>query len=96
MSLPPTTTEQEDIIHARQSRINLIWEITQAFVAVTIVIGNLIVAVARGLGTVSKDSEYSTILSSALFLVVGFYFGRTNHSATGGVGKKASNEYLGR
>jgi hypothetical protein len=35
-SLPATTTHQEDKVTDRQSRINLIWEITQAIIAISI------------------------------------------------------------
>ena len=57
---------------------NLIWEFTQAFIAITVVLANVIVAVYQGIGLAS-GREHPVILSSALFLVVGFYFGRANH-----------------
>lgn len=99
-SVPATTTFQEDLTTAGQRRINLVWEFTQAFIAMAVVLANMIVGVYQGLvGPFSKDGmrvEFPTILSSALFLVVGFYFSRTNHAAIGGVGSKPEGQYVGR
>jgi len=94
-SLPPTTTEQQDKTTAGQRRINLIWEYTQAFIAFLVVLANMIVGVAQGLGLV-KELSYPIILSSAFFLVIGFYFSRTNHAAIGGIGPKPVEDYIGR
>lgn len=96
LSLPPTTTEQEDIVTLGQRKVNLIWEFTQAFIAVVVILTNMsagLVFVMQG-----KDvSNYPSVLSSSLFLVIGFYFSRTNHSAIGGVGKQpAGQKYTGR
>lgn len=92
----PTTTEQEDITLAGQRRINLIWEYTQAMIAVVVVGVNMLAAlvnVFRG-----RDIDVPMILSSSLFLIIGFYFSRTNHQAIGGIGKKANEdqEFKGR
>jgi hypothetical protein len=42
--------------------------------------------------------EIPSVLSNAAFLIIGFYFSRTNHQAIGGVGPKANTvqEYRGR
>jgi hypothetical protein len=42
--------------------------------------------------------EYPMVLSSSLFLIIGFYFSRSNHSAIGGIGRKPtdSQPYVGR
>jgi hypothetical protein len=90
VSLPATTTAQQDITTAGQRRVNLIWEFTQAAIAILIVVANVIVEVA------GKDTKGSTVLSSAMFLVIGFYFSRTNHSAIGGIGSKPIQDYQGR
>jgi hypothetical protein len=108
-SIPARTTFQEDLTTAGQRRINLIWEYTQAFVAAIVVTTNMGVAVvialkevppvllANGLIVPGVRPEFPTILSSSLFLIVGFYFSRTNHAAIGGVGAKPTNlEYQGR
>ena len=92
-----TLDTHERVTEAGQRRINLIWETTQAFIAITVVLANVIVAVYQGVGLASSR-EHPVILSSVLFLVVGFYFGRTNHTAIGGVGRKSSDHsaYRGR
>lgn len=88
MPLPSTTTTQEDLVTAGQRRINLIWEATQAFIAVVVVLSSIAVSV--------RGAEIPQTLSNALFLIVGFYFSRTNHAAIGGVGSKPVEKYLGR
>lgn len=70
--LPATTTLQEDILSSGQRRINLIWEITQAIVAVSITFA-VIYGGIRGI--INQE------LSNAFFLIVGFYFSRTNYAA---------------
>jgi len=95
-SVAPTTTLQEDLVVAGQRRINLIWEWTQAAIALIVVLANMIVGVSNGMIASEKRPEYPVILSSALFLVVGFYFSRTNHAAIGGVGPKPNPVYTGR
>lgn len=93
-SLPAKTTFQEDLVTAGQRKINLIWEFTQSTISVMVVVANMIVAVYDGL---RKDhSDFPVILSSALFLIIGFYFSRTNHAAIGGVGNKPVSIYEGR
>jgi len=96
-NLDPTTTLQEDITTARQQRINLIWEFTQAIIAVLVVIANMTVEIAIGLNFARPETR-TTVLSNALFLVVGFYFSRTNHQQIGGIGKKRTDTevYQGR
>lgn len=80
---------------AGQRRINVIWEITQAYVAVAVssttlyVASVLTYAIARGetSATVTNSANAAfLLLSNAFFLVIGFYFGRTNHQRSGGVG----------
>lgn len=93
-SLPADTTEQQDITTAGQRRVNLIWEYTQSFIAIIVVLANMTAAtfnVFQG-----KDIDVPMILSSSLFLIIGFYFSRTNHQAIGGVGKKPQQNYEGR
>jgi hypothetical protein len=96
VSLPPTTTHQEDVTTAGQRRINLVWEYTQACIALTVVAANMVVAVYQGLGV--GPGTHPPTLSNTLFLVVGFYFSRTNHQAIGGVGQKPDQQqkYVGR
>lgn len=93
--ISPTTTLQQDLTTAGQRRVNLIWEYTQSMIALLVIVSNMIVGVVQGLGF-APAREYPIILSSSLFLVVGFYFSRTNHAAIGGVGQKPEVEYKGR
>jgi len=96
-SLPASTTFQQDLVTAGQRRINVIWETTQAFIACAVVLANMIVGVYDGLSTASSHTEYPVILSSSLFLIVGFYFSRTNHANIGGTGdKRTGTIYTGR
>jgi len=92
--LTPTTTFQQDLTTAGQRKVNLIWEYTQAFVAIVVVLANIIVAVYNAVN--STGNEHPDILTSSLFLIIGFYFSRTNHAQIGGIGEKPSQEYKGR
>lgn len=93
-SLPPQTTAQQDITTAGQRKVNLIWEYTQALVAVIVVLANVIAWLAVIFRVESPKIPEG--LSNSLFLIVGFYFSRTNHAAIGGIGDKPRNEYVGR
>ena len=93
-SLPPTTTEQQDVTLASQRRVNLIWEFTQAFIAIIVISSNMVAALWNVFN--GRNIDVPLILSSSLFLIIGFYFSRTNHAQIGGVGEKPSQEYKGR
>jgi hypothetical protein len=81
----PTTTVQQDITTAGQRRINLIWETTQAIIACTVVIAYVIMAI--------RKIEVPTTLNNLLFVIITFYFARTNHTRVGGVGGTVSQDY---
>ena len=94
--LPPDTTTQQDITTAGQRKINLIWEYTQAIIAMVVVCSTM---VAGLFSVVYKTTEpIPTIMAVAFGTVVGFYFSRTNHAAIGGIGPKPnqSQQYEGR
>lgn len=95
-SLPPSTTVQQDITTAGQRRINLIWERTQATIALFVVFSTLFVGAVLALKDIS--AQIPTIFSVAFGTVVGFYFSRTNHAAIGGIGSKSelTQKYEGR
>ena len=97
LSLPPTTTAQEDKVTEGQRRINLVWELTQAYIAIATVSGNIGVSIYFAIQRI-PIGEYPIILSSSLFLVIGAYFQRTNHQIIGGTGAKATDNqpYRGR
>lgn len=81
--------EHEDTETSRrtqgQRRINLIWEVTQAIIALTTVGGGVAIMIHDSF-TGDGAFQIPTTLSSMIFLVLGFYFARTNHSNVGGVG----------
>lgn len=81
-SVPPATAEELERVAAGHRVIDKIWEITQAGVAGLVVLANMIVAVAQGLGV--RQGDFPVVLSSAFFLIVGFYFARTNGKKSGG------------
>lgn len=68
-----------------QRRISGIWERTQQFIALSVVAATLAVIL---LLVFRKDDDTATalaILFGLANLVIGFYFGRTNHTRVGGV-----------
>lgn len=73
----PTSTAEDDRKTQGQRHVNLIWETTQAVIAV-IVTGAMVCLAWSG-----KTSE---LLASAFGMIVGMYFQRTNHTKIGGVG----------
>jgi hypothetical protein len=76
---------------AGQRRINVIWEMTQALIAVTVTWSTLYVAAMLALKDAGQTAAF-LLLSNAFFLVIGFYFGRTNHQRMGGVGGGFTDE----
>ena len=87
-SLPPSTTAEQDLKTLGQRRINLLWERTQAIIAVIVTLGTLCIA---GLLVVRGTEQATTaflLLSNAFFMIVTAYFQRTNHTKTGGISGK--------
>ncbi len=82
-SLQANTTQQQDITKAGQRRINLIWECTQAVIAISITISVIYCAI---------NKIESPVLNNAFFLVVSMYLVRTNHKLIGGVGEKPATD----
>ncbi len=80
----PAREEQKAFTSEGQRRINLIWEVTQAIVALSVTGATLYVAAKLAIFTPSQTAAF-LLLSNAFFLVIGFYFGRTNHQRVGGV-----------
>lgn len=72
-----------DILRTQdQRRISGIWERTQQIIALAVVFSGLIVAAVIALR--SDNPAAFVFLSSVCNLVIGFYFGRTNHQRVGG------------
>lgn len=78
-SLPSTTTKEEDRHTLTARNINMIWEYTQAVIAASVVFATLVYALLYAAPEIAV-----VIFSNAFGLVIGFYFGRTNHARTGG------------
>lgn len=87
-SIAPTTTEEEQKVTQGQRAINRLWEITQAIIAVEVTsaaIAACFVLIFKYGHEVTTVLTALQLLSNACFLIVGFYFSRTNHTKTGGV-----------
>jgi hypothetical protein len=92
-SVPARTTFQEDLVTAGQRRVNLIWEYTQAAIALLVVT----MTMACGVIGMWQNIQIPTIISVAFGMITGFYFSRTNHEKVGGTGAKPARErYEGR
>jgi cobalamin synthase len=80
---------QEELRTKGQRRVNIIWEITQALIAMGVTGQALRVS---GYLAMSEKADVAAflLLSNAFFLVIGFYFGRTNHQRVGGIGGDSS------
>lgn len=90
----PTTSAEQDRGTAGQRQVNLLWENTQAKIAIAVV---YVVLVVAGLLSLTAMLPWATerqialaitafmLLSSLSTLVIGFYYGRTNHQKIGGV-----------
>lgn len=79
VTLPPTTTEEQDKVTSRQSRISVLWESSQSMISLAIT-GAVIYCQIQGI--------QSETLNNAFFFVVATYLQRTNHVRIGGVGAK--------
>ena len=93
----PTTTAAQDLTKLGQRRVNLIWESMQAIIAASVVgttlyvAGKLALLVLVPLATEKQAAIASTafmLIANLVSLIIGFYFGRTNHQRSSGVGDK--------
>lgn len=95
--VPSPRTVETALISAGQRRVNIIWERTQQVIALSVVGVTLAVAAYRSIVQSGSGSDPATagvafvFLASVSNLVIGFYFGRTNHQRTGGVGSDEMN-----
>jgi steroid 5-alpha reductase family enzyme len=88
LSLHPTTTSEQDRHTKEQRWIDATWEISQALIALAVTFVTLGVAALMIQRAGTNSDSAVAILSNAFFLVIGFYFGRTNHKRTGGTGRE--------
>lgn len=102
-NVPATTTAAEDRTSASQRVVNLIWESTQSRIALFVVIVGMLVNATVIVFVVLLKSEISSnqialisiclqFINLTVGIVIGFYFGRTNHTRTGGVGNKSQQQ----
>lgn len=83
-NIAPLTTAEEDTMTAGQRRINLLWEWTQASLAIIVTLATLFVAAKLALSE-KADVAAFLLLSNAFFSVISVYLTRTNHTKIGGV-----------
>lgn len=81
----PTTTTEENRHALGQRRINLIWELTQAGIALSVIWGSIGSAIWMTVYDPMNRLMAFLFLSNVVSIVIGFYFGRTNHQRVGGV-----------
>lgn len=77
-----------------QRRVNLIWEYTQAAIALLSV--STLLGIAIIYAVTGSNREIPLVLQNMIFLIIGAYFSRTNHEKIGGVGSKDTPPYQGR
>jgi hypothetical protein len=77
---------EKTLVSRGQRRVNLIWEVTQAVLAVSVVGTALFVSALLAVDDPQGTGPGGIMLFGLANLVTGFYFGRTNHQRTGGVG----------
>lgn len=87
INLASDTTAEQDRNTAGRRLVNFTWEDTQKKLAMFAVgIANIVAAIVvlRGVFLGVSDASLTmaafTLLSSSNFLIIGFYFGRTNHA----------------
>lgn len=90
--LPPTTTAEQNLRTAGQREVNMIWEKTQSLIArflvfATVLYSFVLLAILVFVPAVDPQvlsaMAATGVLGNAFFLVIGFYFGRTNHARIG-------------
>lgn len=93
-NIPARTTGEQDRKTASHREINLMWETNQGRIAMTLVYAVTFVTVILSLSALlpGVDDRVLAIATSAFMLmnslismVIGYYFGRTNHEKVGGV-----------
>lgn len=93
--VPERIQDQHDATFAGQRRVNLIWEATQAAIAIGVTLAVLWVSSSLAMKGETATAAFM-FLSNAFSLIIGFYFSRTNHTQIGGVGDKPRPPYEGR
>jgi hypothetical protein len=76
-NLKSDTTAEQDRKTAGQRNVNIIWELTQAFIAIGITAAEIYVSIM---------GKPSPSIDNAFTLIVAIYFVRMNHTKVGGIG----------
>jgi len=77
LNVESTTTLEQDKRTLGQRRVNLIWEATQALVALMVTAATIWSAL---------QGKESLLLGNAFTLIIALYFVRQNHTKVGGIG----------
>jgi len=98
LGTPPTnvasvTTPEEDRTTAAQRKVNIMWEATQATIAIGVSLGTVATSAVLILrdGAAGSTTAF-LLLSNAFFMIVTSYFQRTNHTRVGGIGQKQEGQ----
>jgi cobalamin synthase len=79
-----TTTVEQDL-HTSAARLNdAMWENTQRQIALMVVGSSILYALITIFYT-PKIEATTVFFASSFSLIIGFYFGRTNHQRLGGI-----------
>lgn len=97
VKLPSATTPEQDRTTQSQRDVNLMWETTQKHIALGVVGTSLVVSASlavlgKFIGSIELQLASVVFVYGVANLVTGFYFGRTNHTRSGGVGQTEGKE----
>lgn len=82
----PHSQEEDSLTSKGQRQTSLIWETTQRLIAVSVIWTALFISAYTSVrGAPDAQMASSIFLFGVANLVIGFYFGRTNHQKIGGV-----------
>lgn len=98
-NMAPNTTAAEDLTAHGQRRINILWEITQTVIAISVTSVTIFVLARASLTPQPLDNNQQIAINQLMVmatLVLSAYFQRTNHQNIGGVGPKPVEKYTGR
>lgn len=82
-------SDAEMLAVERHQKINMVWEYTQAYMAVLVITTVLITSAYMAITAIEDDKRNVALafMIGLANLVAGFYFGRTNHTRPTGEGK---------
>lgn len=96
--LPALTPPEAEVVRktAGQREVNMLWESTQMKLALSVIwaallVSSLLAVLGTRLGSEDLQLAAAVFLFGVANLVTGFYFGRTNHQRTGGVGSNSGD-----